>query len=333
MKAHWRGLLRRAPPAGARPIKPLTSQSIVPIVSAGVYLAQYSYSSVICRCSEDGRYAARGRSPLVDLSIRHFASRSPNSMKSGLVAPTDAQNNDGNVTLNEEDIDCNIKVSAFSIMGRRPHMEDEYVVSKDRKLVGVFDGHNGAGVAKLINKHLEKEFQRELVAALRKGANALPDAKSTSGSKIDQSSDPAQRPHPHGQLISQVFENVTSKLDDEVMQIRPLHQVGSTFCSVYINRDTYSSPVDLNDTTGFPYQIISCNIGDSRAILSRNGKAIELTVDHKPELPSEKSRIEKLGGYLYWHGDKTKDGKPIPNTGVWRVNGNLALSRAIGTTY
>ena len=57
------------------------------------------------------------------------------------------------------------------------------------------------------------------------------------------------------------------------------------------------------------------NAGDSRCVLSRGGKAIDLSVDHKPEDAVEKERIDKAGGFV------TSDG---------RVNGNLNLSRAIG---
>ena len=33
------------------------------------------------------------------------------------------------------------------------------------------------------------------------------------------------------------------------------------------------------------------NIGDSRAVLSRDGNAVPLSTDHKPDLPTEKNRI------------------------------------------
>lgn len=42
--------------------------------------------------------------------------------------------------------------------------------------------------------------------------------------------------------------------------------------------------------------IITANVGDCRAILSRGGQAISLSVDHKPEMVTEKTRIEKKGG-------------------------------------
>ena len=35
----------------------------------------------------------------------------------------------------------------------------------------------------------------------------------------------------------------------------------------------------------------TANIGDSRAVLCRNGKAVPLSTDHKPDLPSEHNRI------------------------------------------
>jgi len=60
------------------------------------------------------------------------------------------------------------------------------------------------------------------------------------------------------------------------------------------------------------------NVGDSRAVLVMNdGKAIEMSRDHKPSTESEKSRIEKLGGRIIYYG-------------TWRVEGILAVTRSIG---
>jgi serine/threonine protein phosphatase PrpC len=56
------------------------------------------------------------------------------------------------------------------------------------------------------------------------------------------------------------------------------------------------------------------NAGDSRCVLSRGGKAVALSIDHKPENEEERRRIEKAGSTI-------TDG---------RVDGNLNLSRSLG---
>ena len=62
-------------------------------------------------------------------------------------------------------------------------------------------------------------------------------------------------------------------------------------------------------------EVFVANAGDSRCVLCRNGKAVDLSFDHKPEDESERTRIEAAGGKV------TNDG---------RVNGGLNLSRALG---
>jgi len=57
------------------------------------------------------------------------------------------------------------------------------------------------------------------------------------------------------------------------------------------------------------------NAGDSRCVVCRDGKALEMSADHKPEDEIEFNRIKTAGGKV------TSDG---------RVNGGLNLSRAIG---
>ncbi|XP_061360107.1 probable protein phosphatase 2C 76 isoform X2 [Gastrolobium bilobum] len=59
------------------------------------------------------------------------------------------------------------------------------------------------------------------------------------------------------------------------------------------------------------------NVGDSRTIISKAGKAIALSDDHKPNRSDERKRIENAGGVVMW-------------AGTWRVGGVLAMSRAFG---
>ena len=60
--------------------------------------------------------------------------------------------------------------------------------------------------------------------------------------------------------------------------------------------------------------LLCVNLGDSRALLSRQGRVIQLSQDHKPYNPEEKARIEAAGGNVYQD----------------RTQGQLAVSRAFG---
>ncbi|XP_053557916.1 protein phosphatase 1F [Bombina bombina] len=58
-------------------------------------------------------------------------------------------------------------------------------------------------------------------------------------------------------------------------------------------------------------------LGDSQALLVQQGIHVSLMDPHKPEREDERQRIESLGGCVAYMG-------------CWRVNGTLAVSRAIG---
>lgn len=63
-----------------------------------------------------------------------------------------------------------------------------------------------------------------------------------------------------------------------------------------------------------PTHFYIANCGDSRAVLCRNGEPAVSTMDHKPTVAAEKKRIQEAGGSVMIH----------------RVNGSLAVSRALG---
>ena len=67
----------------------------------------------------------------------------------------------------------------------------------------------------------------------------------------------------------------------------------------------------MSDPAGLRSQ---ANAGDSRAVASVSGRAEPLSVDHKPQDQLEQERITAAGGWVVFN----------------RVNGNLALSRALG---
>jgi len=63
--------------------------------------------------------------------------------------------------------------------------------------------------------------------------------------------------------------------------------------------------------------LVVANAGDSRCVLSRNGKAVKMTVDHKPLQEREMQRIRAAGGTV--------------SNG--RVDSNLNLSRSLGDLH
>ncbi|XP_050225777.2 probable protein phosphatase 2C 28 [Mercurialis annua] len=64
-------------------------------------------------------------------------------------------------------------------------------------------------------------------------------------------------------------------------------------------------------------KLIVANVGDSRAVLCRNGTARQLSVDHEPQ--KEKEVVESRGGFV-----SERPGN------VPRVDGQLAMTRAFG---
>lgn len=73
------------------------------------------------------------------------------------------------------------------------------------------------------------------------------------------------------------------------------------FLQTHKNLDAASYDTQLQGSTALVAlirnaQLFVANAGDSRAVLSKAGKAVALSVDHKPGSPDEKKRIEDLGG-------------------------------------
>ncbi|KAL0218449.1 hypothetical protein P9112_004102 [Eukaryota sp. TZLM1-RC] len=100
---------------------------------------------------------------------------------------------------------------------------------------------------------------------------------------------------------------------------RPVMALKTTF--VQVNSMVNKAGIE-DGTTALILLVIGnrrfvANAGDSRAVLSRNSKAIRLSVDHKPTLTEEEERIRNLGGFV------EED----------RVLGTLAVSRAIGDSF
>lgn len=85
--------------------------------------------------------------------------------------------------------------------------------------------------------------------------------------------------------------------------------IDKQICQKFASSGTVANCVFLSNN-----QIICANAGDSRAVLYRDGKAIPLSIDHKPSVATEEARIVRAGCQV-------ENG---------RVNMTLAVSRALG---
>lgn len=72
--------------------------------------------------------------------------------------------------------------------------------------------------------------------------------------------------------------------------------------------------------------LYAAHCGDSRAVLCRRGKPLRLTEDHKPNLPSEKQRIQAAGGRVEF----SKCWRVICEPRAGRSGSGLAVSRSFG---
>ena len=77
-------------------------------------------------------------------------------------------------------------------------------------------------------------------------------------------------------------------------------------------------------------RLVTANVGDSRAIIVKNNKAIPLSIDQKPNDPEEKKRIESLGGEISQYEE---DGEKSGPFRVWKKGEmfpGIAMSRSVG---
>lgn len=144
----------------------------------------------------------------------------------------------------------------------------------DQAFFAVYDGHNGDSTSELLSRRLH----HVLVA--------------------EQSFQTA---------VETALTNACEKTDEECqdMNIKDSQFSGSTANIVLIRKDATHNDGNL---------VYCANVGDCRCVLSRRGKAIELSMDHKPSRPDEQARIEAAGGWVHNN----------------RIHGVLSVSRAFG---
>jgi len=211
---------------------------------------------------------------------------------------------------------------ACRMRGWRPAMEDSHVVEMldpsvcgDAAIFAVLDGHGGAEVSALAAKLLRAEVEAVCREHLQRapGCNNDP-ATSSTDSAVPNGKSPAaaaQKP-----MLAEALAEALPRLDARIRAgplrmggilptvLHPFVACGSTACVAIVDFKTR--------------EVLVANVGDSRAMFVRKGKAMPLSEDHKPELPKERNRIRLAGGKVVKCGP------------CHRVDGNLNLSRALG---
>ncbi|KAJ8621725.1 hypothetical protein MRB53_030254 [Persea americana] len=178
---------------------------------------------------------------------------------------------------------------SVSLCGRRREMEDAVTVAPGLVVAGgearfdffgVYDGHGGALVAQACRERLHRIVAREVER--RSGGG---------GGEVDW---------------KEVMEACFAEMDGEIVaeETAEAKTIGSTAVVAMVGMG----------------KVVVANCGDSRAVLSRGGVAVQLSRDHKPDRPDEMHRVEAAGGrVINWDG--------------YRVLGVLATSRSIGDHY
>ncbi|XP_054162992.1 protein phosphatase 1B-like [Oppia nitens] len=193
----------------------------------------------------------------------------------------DSQEGDGN----------GLRYALSSMQGWRLKMEDRHCIRigldqlKDWSFFAVFDGHAGVHVAAHCAENL---------------LNTIIKTEKFSNHMIELNND---------KITEQTIDFVKKAIEDGFLELDKQMQ----------NMPDITSGEDKSGTTAIcalisKTHIFLANLGDSRALLCRAGNVQFVTVDHKPNDPLERQRIQEAGG----------------NVMISRVNGSLAVSRALG---
>ncbi|XP_076907077.1 putative protein phosphatase 2C 47 [Bidens hawaiensis] len=167
-----------------------------------------------------------------------------------------------------------------SEMGPKPYMEDEYICVDD------------------LRKHLDAQRDYPFLGAFYgvfDGHGGVDAASFTKKNILEFILEDSSFP----KGVKKAVKNAFAKVDHALADTRSLDSSSGTtaLTALILGRN-----------------MLIANAGDSRAVLGKRGRAIELSTDHKPSSTSEKIRIEKLGGVVY-------DGY---------LNGQLSVARALG---
>ncbi|GIL58208.1 hypothetical protein Vafri_13327 [Volvox africanus] len=206
-----------------------------------------------------------------------------------------------------------LDVGYSSVQGVRDTMEDEVQVHYNTVghylYAAVFDGHGGEKAAQWLAKQLHVQVENCLVGRTVAGKSGGPASSSSNGNGVGYSGSSGNKSISSRDICPQQLIDSFHMADKALLEHLAAEggedaaQAGST-ATVAVIKDE---------------KLVVANVGDSQAILSRNGNAVTLAHYHRvygsgPDVTSEIERVKSVGGWV-------DDG---------RVCGVLAVSRAFG---
>ena len=189
-------------------------------------------------------------------------------------------------------------------------------------LFSVFDGHGGPAVSRICASTFPGEIQRQADSLFEEaGPEKTSEAPTDQQSFLDNTLPlhTSQSTLDLGTILTRTYAQVDAELLAAGSD-SGLRGVTESPEGTRIERKNLFDFTGCTAVTALltPNKIVVANAGDSRCLLCRNGVAIELSHDHKPESPRERSRIEKAGGKVTAIGP------------CFRVDWGLNLSRSLG---
>lgn len=193
--------------------------------------------------------------------------------------------------------------------------EDAHIINPKLEagigIFAIFDGHGGIEVAKYCERYFESKLQEQQEYATKKD---IPKALESTFLGLDRQL-MSQKGMQELIAISKEYPNQVSPVE------RALRFHADKSALNHIKQNQYSAETmegkgcTANVAMIVGSTIICANAGDSKCVVAENGRAIPLSIDHKPTLKKERERIYKAGSTVNIEG---------------RIDGNLNLSRAIG---
>eukprot|EP01138_Halocafeteria_seosinensis_P015443 gb/GECG01015761.1/.p1 GENE.gb/GECG01015761.1/~~gb/GECG01015761.1/.p1 ORF type:complete len:584 (+),score=64.03 gb/GECG01015761.1/:1-1752(+) len=234
-------------------------------------------------------------------------------------------------------------------VGRRPYMEDRHTVAgkiaglENASVYAVFDGHGGDRAAEFASQRLVKTLEACIAQPLRSYSEEMQHHAKVEFERSTHSDDEGGQ-HTVFYQVANGLVTMFKALDTAWLKVAtsttpPMDEGTTAVVAVVVAPPTLAGcrleaeNIPESDSKGKQEhrpksryvtratagtQVWVANAGDSRAIVIKDsGEPVLLTEDHKPNRQDESARIRNLGGIVQFFG-------------VWRVQGVLAVSRAIG---